>query len=624
MGYSIELLINKKRWYIVLFFLVLAIFTLKFFFIVSQSSNKILLTNTLDFSWQSDIVQRFLSGHIAGRDFIFTYGPVYQFFASLPSLIFGVPSFTSVLFAPAIFSPISVILFYLISKFVFIEKKDQILLTLFLSLIFSLTSFTDGNSLIRAQIPLLFGLIYFNYFNKSKKIKKLSILSIPALLGLYIFDLFVNSLTIVLGFMLFSFFKNVKAKISFFKYFFSFLLELIVLVLFLILVSLVLSGSLEYILNSFQTLYDYKYIMNIPLSINVAYFLFLIPVVLWIITTFIFKSNNIKSKKNFYVLSLVSIVGLGSSVIRTDEGHIMQAVFPSLIALATIIFVELKKNIKFVFLFIFLILFILFRQKYSEVFNFETIKQFGDLFKKESRFDSFYKLPKDYYLTTDDRKYISRIITQNPGKVLVYPYDSYLLNVKNQTFNTFPLQFYEYSGSMVEEKAVRQLAKSPPKFIIYSLDRIGINPLDNISNFSRNPFFTKWIINNYSVEKNKKKYLVLKFDTKGSYYRNEDCSLYSLNIKNLFTPFPFENLLKTSTYYLNNDRNLRLPYTGNHQKILIFDNAFNSDKIANLINHNVDFNKFKLSEKKNLRVIKKPAIPITLVSSKKIEVECYL
>ena len=177
---------------------------------------------------------------------------------------------------------------------------------------------------------------------------------------------------------------------------------------------------------------------------------------------------------------------------------------------------------------------------------------------------------------------------------------------------------------MVEEKAVRQLAKSPPKFIIYSLDRIGINPLDNISNFSRNHFFTKWIINNYSVEKNKKKYLVLKFDTKGSYYRNEDCSLYSLNIKNLFTPFPFENLLKTSTYYLNNDRNLRLPYTGNHQKILIFDNAFNSDKIANLINHNVDFNKFKLSEKKNLRVIKKPAIPITLVSSKKIEVECYL
>src|SRR5688572_23338777 len=57
---------------------------------------------SLDFSWFLDSIERMLHGYILGRDFTFTYGPIFQLIYALPSLFFQIPSYISFALSPLV------------------------------------------------------------------------------------------------------------------------------------------------------------------------------------------------------------------------------------------------------------------------------------------------------------------------------------------------------------------------------------------------------------------------------------------------------------------------------------------------------------------------------------------
>src|SRR3990167_4677923 len=88
---------NSKTGIFLLFFITfLFLFLLELNYVGLGLREKILIGSTLDFSWFSDAIERFLHGYILGKDFTFTYGPLFQFIYSIPSVLFHVPSYVSV------------------------------------------------------------------------------------------------------------------------------------------------------------------------------------------------------------------------------------------------------------------------------------------------------------------------------------------------------------------------------------------------------------------------------------------------------------------------------------------------------------------------------------------------
>ena len=163
---------------------------LKFLEVGKFVNEKILLTNTLDYSWMSDNIERFSHGFIAGKDFIFTYGPLFQFIASIPTLVFHIPSYSSLLFLPVLLMVfICSSLFFIITRLTK-DKKTRIILFAYLLFVINISAY-DANSLFRILVPFVYILLYEQFSSVTKKLSLLSfiILSLPALFGLYIFEL---------------------------------------------------------------------------------------------------------------------------------------------------------------------------------------------------------------------------------------------------------------------------------------------------------------------------------------------------------------------------------------------------------------------------------------------------
>ena len=110
------------------------------------------LTNTLDFSWQTDSVERLLHGFLAGRDFIFTYGPLFQIIYATPAFLFGQPSYISILFAPILLVIFNIFILYLITNSVMNDSKKTVFVTIFFVFIIDLLAY-DQNMLFRILLP---------------------------------------------------------------------------------------------------------------------------------------------------------------------------------------------------------------------------------------------------------------------------------------------------------------------------------------------------------------------------------------------------------------------------------------------------------------------------------------
>jgi hypothetical protein len=599
---------------IILFSLLVKLFSLG-----NQLENGITLSNTLDFSWTSDSVERLLHGYIAGKDFIFTYGPLFQLIYAIPSLLFHYPSFFGPLII-SVFLQIPIIIFiFTIAGFITSDKKSQLLLTLFLQFVIGLLFFPDTNTLIRILIPFVYAVLYTRT-RLSSVMRKNVILTLPTIFGLYSFDNFIVCSLITIFIECYFFFKtpiNNNAKKNISQLLFSLGYAIGLILIFEIIASLILSHSLEYINSSVDTLRSYQYIMNIPFSINANVYLwiyFLSNILLsWYVLSKEKYSKTINN--NLFILLFVSVLQLKSFLIRSDDGHLIMAIYPSLLMTFILLYLILqrKMNIVFVVLFCFLYTFIPFKDNSVSILSTKSLQGLKKVANPNLTFSDIYILPHNYYYSKEDFMNFDTLITENKGKVMVYPYDTYILNNSHSTFNTYALQFYEYSNSFVEKKSVETLTKNPPKYIILGVDTKSASNLDDIPNFSRNPQIAKWMLTNYSVYKEGESYLLLINDNKKIIKNNTsvNCPVFELNTGSIMKSSFIENITKTSTYYLDqeNEKRIRLPYSPYSTTTFIIPSATNVNKLSQLFSLKWYFMKYEEFKKTDITMIKKYPIP---------------
>jgi hypothetical protein len=610
----------KKRlvFYSYLSLIIVLSLTFKVFQLGDQLSHKIYLTNTLDFSWSTDITERLLHGYIAGRDFIFTYGPLYQFINSLPSLIFGIPSYSSILISPIIMTFLNCLCILFITKAFIRTNKDHFLLSAPLLLALGLLSHPDPNNLLRILLPLVYTILYANMLEKKKFHTKIFLLlSLPAIFGLYSYDLFIICTIITAVTLAYHYFTTNKQRISK-QYIFYAALQLLLIGGWELLTSFVLSGNLNYLLYSVDTIRSYQFIMNIPFILNKNSLNLIYPLSALILFLYVLLSHTKSiSHKNLALLMFTSLLGLKSAFIRADDDHIFIGAYPSLLMIVILLYVILLKKIRFwyvVFLFLAALL-----------IPYKTIPSLNVSFPdiKSKTFFDLYRLPQNYYLAEDDFEYFNTFISPNKENVLVFPYDTYILNIYGSTYNTLPLQFYAYSNSLVEQKAVDNLQQSPPEYIILGIDKAGVVDLDNIPNLSRNPLVAKWMLNNYSVYKNKKRYLILKFNPhKKTDSSEKNCTAYEIQAKQIMKSNLLEQLFKPSTYYLQDDKGIRLPNMRDTNHIFMIQDFSDADGLQKMFEGKINYDKYTV-QKSKLTIIKKYPIPKLKKTFDEVTISCY-
>lgn len=587
-------------------------------------NNGLTLSNTLDLSWQTDSVERLMHGYIAGRDFIFTYGPLFQFIYSLPALLFQINSYTSIILAPLVVHIINLCLLLFIISNLFKNKNIQLYSFIYIAALLSITNF-DSNNVFRAVIPIFYAALLFKLFsfNTINTPVNLLILFFPSVYGLYSYDLFIYCILVLIIFLFIRFYAKPNKK----RWLSSSALVLIIFsqLIFQIFITVAISGNLNYLIYSLDTLREYKYIMNIPFSPQPALFFLAFPLVLLSFTILILIKNKSRDKTLTLIifLNLVAFLQLNNLLTRLDEGHIIIAVMSSLFLLNIYVFILFEKNIKSFLLFItMLILIIPYKTNIIELININNISKIASANKMD--FKKIYTV-NSYYFSNQEIYIMNKFIKKSLNNIMIYPYDSYLLNINNTTYNTLALQLYPYSNSLIEKNTVDSLLQNSPEYIILGIDTKGAVMLDNIPNFSRNPLTAKWMLENYTVYKKNPKYLILE---KGKNKNIENriiknkCTIYDINVSEIMKSNILEKLTKTSTYYLNNYET-RLPYTSDTKQILIIENHTDPNILSDLFSSNIDFSKFEAKTKK-LKIIKKHPIPVFKeVFEKEYSIKCY-
>lgn len=527
----------------------------------NELRDKILISSTLDFSWVSDSIERFLHGYIAGKDFIFTYGPAFQFIYSFPAVIFHLPSYISAAYAPLIIIFLNSIAIISISKSLLEDKKKALGLSVVLLLLCNFISLNYSNSLFRVILPLLFASLWTGFVYKKESIFKIIIFaSLPSVFGLYTYDIFLQCLIFLVLVYAYDFLKRKNVK--------NLILVVSASLTWQLFISFLVSGGLFYTKASLNTVSDYFFIMNTAWEFARSNYLYVYVILLIVFFIYLTKSKNVNgfNKKVLSGLFFMSLVGLRTAFIRSDTGHIELSIYESIFVLFAIMYifaVSLKKN-SFIFLSVFLLLFIPFRQNYYSVLSEKNLTKFFSVLIEKPQFLEIYKFPGDYYLSREEFNQISKFVSQNKDKVMVYPYDSFLLAVNNTTFNTTALQFYDYSNSFVEKESVKNLEKISPEYIILGIDKISAVELDDIPNFTRNPVLAKWMINNYVVYKKYSNFLILKF-IYGKESNIQNCISYNLHADFTNSGNVFEkimSLFKPEIFYLYDIENktaVRLP-----------------------------------------------------------------
>ncbi len=568
-------------------------FFITLLYIGDQLKNKISLSSALDLSWQTDAVERLLHGYMAGKDYIFTYGPLFQIFDSLPALLFHVSSYLSVPLA-SLFSSILIALSVIfISSKVTNKKIDRYILPGFLLFILGIIPVLSDNSGIRLFVPFVYATLWIPMvFNKKFSVVRVIVLSLlPSIFGLYVYDLFPQ--TILLG-CLFAFYIFIKGKEKILKRIIEFGLYILGIIIFQMLTSIIISGNLSYLQASLATLSDYYYVMNTAWEFGKTNYLFIFPIVMIAFLFIVQKGATVSSKIKVaaFVFTITAVMQLRTALIRSDSGHILSALLPSIIVTFILLYLlfTLKKVLS-VLLFMLLFLLIPFNTSIYSVLSAENIKTIVHAisYRKSIAFEDIYVFPINYPIPAHVRREIFAFIAQHKGEIMLYPYDSILLNSQHTTYNTYALQLYDYSGSYVEERTVSELEKNSPKYIILEVDSRSTFALDNIPNFTRNPLIFKWMLTNYSVEKRVGDVLFLAHNVHKNSIVTSECKV--LDIVGNFNSKSFLNATKPNLFYLISGGALRLPVKPSINDYLIIPEGSSTDALESLFNSSIDFSK---------------------------------
>src|SRR5260221_62434 len=568
---------------------------------------KILITDSLDFSWFSDAIERLLHGYILGRDVTFTYGPVFQYIYSLPSLLLHVPSYVSVAISPIISFVILFSLVVYIAKSLTEHLYEQIAYILFLFLVLGLliSSHTDT---VRMLIPVAYTFILYNTIKNKPNIFKICLIAfLPTFFGLYTYNLFITTLILLLMALALDLFINRNNLSVFIRTNWEKLFIFPFTIFFQILFSMLFTHNLNYIYNSLDAVRNYRYVMSLVWTPDRSNVLLIFPLSLIFLGFYLWKTKyvSIQTRNALLLFILASFVQLIYALSRSDAGHLLFALYPSIICFFSIVFFLSQKVRGFIVLaFIFYIL-VPFKPIFYNTFAPKNIVKVFQVIVKKSNFFTIYSLPQNYYFTQNEVNDITRIIRENKDKVYIYPYDSYILNIENSTFNSFALGLYTYSNALVEENTVKGFTSHPPSFIILMLDTKGALNLDDMPNFTRNPLFAMWMIKNYTVKENHVKYLLLTYapNKKGT-ISSTSCEAHILTINLKKKESIFQDMIdsiKPPLYYLGN---IRLPYTPSSKNYLIFPAVYSVSGILSLFNLTDNNNSLTQNLKKDLQIIR--------------------
>ncbi len=540
---------------------------------------KITIGSTLDFSWFSDLIERRLHGYILGRDFTFTYGPLFQFIYSLPSQFFHISSYLSVALSPLLSVFLIFVLVLIIAKSLTKNVFEQTAYILFLFLILGLL-ISGGTDTVKMLVPIAYSFILYDTLIKKRNIYLIGFVSLlPAFFGLYTYNLFFTTFLITI--LLLSILL-VLQRTKWYEYRFILLIPPLI-VAFQILVSLLLTHNFDYIYYSWDAIKNFRYVLDLTWTTDRSNILLVFPLSLLFLGFYLWKTKNVstETRNALMLLIFVALVSLIYTLSRSDAGHLLFAVYPSLIAFFSIIFFLSKKLRGLLAVACIFYLLVPFKPTFYNTFAPKNILKVIQVIKTNPSFFSLYKLPQNYYYSEREIKNIARIVSEHKNTVYIYPYDSYVLNIEHSTFNSFALGIYTYSGSPVEENMVKGFEAHPPALIILGVDTKGALNLDDIPNFTRNPLVAKWMIKNYAVSQQTPKYLVLSYNPKKTIPKNS-CQVYSLSVnlnRKENTLQKIVDTVKPPLYLLDNTR---LPYSPWAKNYLVFQGVYSASAISAL------------------------------------------
>lgn len=559
----------------------LFLFLLELNYVGLSIRDKIVIENSLDFSWFSDAIERLLHGYLLGKDATFTYGPLFQIIYALPSILFHVPSYISVALSPLVSYILIFFMSLLIARLLTKNIYEQITYVLFVFIILGLL-ISNGSDTVRMLVPIVYGLSIYKVLTRKYIFIQILLLSlIPTIVGLYTYNLFITCFLIAVIFTGIKYFRSPKKTFSVNKY----LLIIPFILVSQIVFSLIFTHNFDYIFYSFDSLRNYRYVMNLTWTADRANVLLIFPAVLILLLYFFRKTKLIAANQRttIAVIIFVSLIQLIYAVSRSDAGHLLYALYPSIFAFYTLVFFLALKSRWIILLGIALYVLVPYKPSFYNILGPNNVKEVFRILKEKPSFFEIYSFSPNYYFSEKELKKIRQIVNNEKKAVYLYPYDSFILNTLNRTYNAFALGMYTYSNSPVELRTLEGLKADTPRLIVLSVDTKGAVNLDDIPNFTRNPLIAEWMIKNYSVKQTTQKYIVLTYSPeKNNKQKNKLCQAYWVDVdltkKENFLEKTF-SLIKPPLYYWGN---IRLPFSPDKHSYLLFNDVYSKQGVTTL------------------------------------------
>src|SRR5258708_9872336 len=296
--------LESKLGSIVLFsVLFLFLFVIELNYVGLSFLEKITIQSTLDFSWFSDGIERLLHGYVLGKDFTFTYGPLFQFLYALPSILFHVPSYVSVALSPLISFVFIFLLVLLIAKYLTKNVFEQTAYILFLFIMLGLlvSSSTDT---VKMLIPVAYSFILYSTISKKLSILQVCVAAfLPTFFGLYAYNLFVTCLFIAVLLICIHLYMNRKN----WREHIYLLAILPCSIIFQVLFSLLFTHSLDYTLNSLDAVRNFRYVLDLTWTTDRSNISLVFPVSLLGLGYYLLKTKQVSSEIRSVLLILILV-----------------------------------------------------------------------------------------------------------------------------------------------------------------------------------------------------------------------------------------------------------------------------------------------------------------------------
>jgi|HigsolmetaAR202D_1030399.scaffolds.fasta_scaffold00032_30 hypothetical protein len=477
-------------------------------FEVSVQDGRDCIRRDIDCSWVMDMQNKLHHGQLSGRDFFFTYGPLAQLIFSIPRFLFQKSTILNS--APYLVVGTFVVAITLLNiNLLALPQID------WRGVIASMLIFGSFAGLL--NLKAIYGVstvILLTYTFTSSSFKQRTILAcgvaIFIFLGqLFSFDVGLYSFGLIFGFLIltiiFSLFKSyvqpividVREALRLFAISVSTLLILNLLTsLIFKLTSQNYQGFFDYQYYSFQIAKSYNYVMSSFWEPDITFTSLIFGIAAYSIITYLLR---IKELSLFEMYCYAGLIGLSciswkSAVVRSDNIHVVSAVYPLFFLFLVLGFSSLKRHplqLPAIVLYVLIAVTWPYPTRHTLEYIAETIAD-----------DNFLaRLRRSFEFEADTREIVPPELEQalRPDTLLLnYPHEN-IMSVAIDRSNLAPfLQPYAATNDKLQEKYVELIAplKSQTE-VIYCADSPMI---DNVMDLARSPRIFDYLLSEFQLK----------------------------------------------------------------------------------------------------------------------------